>query len=194
MSYKNTMKLFVSNFTLAWKQLLYLLICAFLFALCSYTLVSPVISVLREAGLFSQVKNLIGLFYNSPKDIAITLSEIVKLVLTCIAANFSKIYFNIIATIILCILLPYVLYQASIFNLSSILYQKFSMNMEVNYTHNYIRNFWKSIEFGLVSLLFTLPFFVINIMLVISYILIANTILKAIVGLAVLSLLSLRRT
>ncbi len=191
MSYKNTMKLFVSNFTLAWKQLLYLLICAFLFALCSYTLVSPVITVLKDAGLFSQIKNLVNIFYNSPKDIAITLSEIVKLILTCIASNFSKIYFNVIATIVLCILLPYVLYQASIFNLSSVLHQKFTMNMEVNYTHNYIRNFWKSIRFGLVSLLFTLPFFALNILLIISYMLIANTVLKALVGLVVLSLLSL---
>lgn len=191
MSYKNTMKLFVSNFTLAWKQLVYLLICAFLFALCSYTLVSPVISVLREAGLFSQIKNLMNMFYNNPEDIAMTLSEIVKLILTCIGANFSKIYLNLIATVILCIILPYVLYQASIYNLSSMLYQKFTMNMEVNYCQNFLSNFWKSIRFGLTSLLFSLPFFVVNILLVISYILIADTVLLAIIGLAVLSFLSL---
>lgn len=191
MSYKNTMKLFVSNFTLAWKQLVYLILCTFLFALCSYTLVSPVISVLREAGLFGQIKNLMNMFYNSPKDIAMTLIEIVKLVLSCIGANFSKIYLNIFATLILCIILPYVLYQASIYNLSSILYQKFTMNMDVNYSHNYLSNFWKSIKFGLTSLVFSLPFFAVNILLIISYILIANSVLKAIIGLAILSFLSL---
>ena len=90
MSYRNTMKLFVSNFALAWKQLVYFLICAFLFAVCSYTLISPVISILREAGLFSEIKNLITLVYDNPKDIAMTVSAIVKLVLTSIWTNFSK--------------------------------------------------------------------------------------------------------
>lgn len=191
MSYKNTMKLFVSNFALAWKQLVYLLICAFLFAICSYTLVSPVITVLREAGLFGQIKNLMSLFYDSPKDIAITFSEIVKLVLTSIAANFSKIYINIIFTLLLCIIFPYVLYQASIYNITSILHKKLTMNMDVSYTKNFISNFWKAIEFGFTALLFSIPFLVINILLIICYILIADTTLKAIVGLIVLSLLSL---
>ena len=66
---------------------------------------SPVVSVLREAGLFSQIKNLLNLFYNSPKDIALTLSEIVKLVFDCIGANFSKIYLNLFATLVLCVML-----------------------------------------------------------------------------------------
>lgn len=191
MSYKNTMKLFVSNFTLAWKQLVYLLICVFLFAVCSYTLVSPVISVLRDAGLFDQVKNLINLFYNNPQDIAMTLTQIVKLVFSCICANFSKIYLNLFATLILCIILPYILYQASIYNISSMLYQKFTMNMEISYCQNYLSVFWKSIKFGFASLLFSLPFLAVNILLIIAYILVADSVLLAIAGLAVLSLLSL---
>lgn len=191
MSYKNTMKLFVSNFALAWKQLVYLLICAFLFVLCSYTLVSPVINVLREAGLFAEVKNLMNLFYNNPKDIAMTLSEVVKIIFSSILHNFSKIYVNLLFTLILCIILPYILLEASVYNLSSILYQKFTMNMEVGYCQNFLSNFWKAIKFGIVSLLFSLPFFAINILLIVAYILIANTMLKAIVGLIILSLLSL---
>ncbi len=189
MSYRNTMKLFVSNFALAWKQLVYLLICAFLFALCSYTLVSPVISVLRDAGLFSEVENLMNLFYNNPKDIAMALSAVVKLILSSIWANFSKIYLNLIATIILCGLLPYILYQVSIFNLSSILQQKMTMNMDVGYTQNYICNFKKALKFAFASLLYSLPFFVLSIGFVIGYIYIANTVFKALIGLAILSFL-----
>ena len=170
MSYKNTMKLFVSNFTLAWKQLVYLLICFFLFGVCSYTLVSPVITILQDAGLFEQIKNLMNLFYNNPQDIAVTLSKIVKLIFSCIGAHFSKIYLNLFATLILCVILPYVLYQSSIYNLSSVLYQKFTMNMEVGYCQNYLSNFWKSIKFGFVSLVFALPFFIVNVLLIIAYI------------------------
>lgn len=191
MSYKNTMKLFVSNFALVWKQLVYLLICIFLFALCSYTLVSPVINVLREAGLFAEVKNLMTLFYNNPKDIAMTLSEVVKIILSSIWHNFSKIYINLIFTLILCIILPYILCQASVYNMSSLLYQKFTMNMEVGYCQNFISNFWKSIKFAFTSLLFSLPFFAVNILLIVAYILIANNMLKALIGLIILSFLSL---
>lgn len=191
MSYRNTMKLFVSNFALAWKQLVYFLICAFLFAVCSYTLISPVISILREAGLFSEIKNLITLVYDNPKDIAMTVSAIVKLVLTSIWTNFSKIYINLIAVLILCFILPYILYQVSIFNVSSILHQKLTMNMEVGYTQNYIGNFNKALKFAFASLVFSLPFFIINIGLVIAYVYIANTIFKALIGLMILSLLTI---
>ena len=185
------MKLFVSNFALAWKQLVYLLICAFLFVLCSYTLVSPVISILREAGLFNEIEKLMTLIYDNPKDIAITLSAVVKLVLTSIWTNFSKIYLNLIAAVILCGVLPYILYQVSIYNISSILYQKLTMNMEVGYTQNYIANFKKALKFAFTSLVYSLPFFLINIGLIIAYIFIANTMLKALIGLMVLSLLSI---
>ena len=191
MSYRNTMKLFVSNFALAWKQLVYMLICAFLFAICSYTLVSPVISVLREAGLFTEIKNLVGVFYNAPKDIAFNLSALAKLIFASIGANFSKIYLNLIATVILCVILPYILYEVSIYNISSILHQKLTMNMEVGYTQNYIGNFKKALKFAFASLVYSLPFFVINIGLIVAYIFIANTIFKAIIGLFVLSFLSI---
>lgn len=191
MSYRNTMKLFVSNFALAWKQLVYLLICVFLFAICSYTLISPVISILRDAGLFSEIKNLVTLVYDNPKDIAFTISALVKLVLTSIWANFSKIYLNLIGTLILCVILPYILYQVSIYNISSILHQKLTMNMEVNYVQNYIGNFNKAIKFAFASLVYSLPFFVINIGLIIAYVFFANTIFKALIGLMVLSLVSI---
>lgn len=191
MSYRNTMKLFVSNFALAWKQLVYLLICAFLFAVCSYTLVSPVISILREAGLFGEIEKLITLVYNNPKDIAMTLSAVVKLVLTSIWANISKICLNLIATIILCMILPYILYEVSIYNISSVLHQKLTMNMEVGYTQNYIGNFTKALKFAFASLVYSLPFLVINVGLVIGYIFIADTMFKALVGLVILSFLSI---
>ena len=190
MSYRNTMKLFVSNFALAWKQLVYLLLCAFLFALCSYTLVSPVVTTLRNAGLFGEIKQLMSTFYSNPKDVAFSLSAIFKLILISIWSNISKIYLNLIATLILCIILPYILYQVSIYNVSSILHQKLTMNMDVGYTQNYIINFKKALKFAFASLLYSLPFFIVNLGLVIAYIFIANTIFKALIGLAILSFLS----
>jgi len=191
MSYRNTMKLFVSNFTLAWKQLVYLLICGFLFALCSYTLVSPVVTTLKEAGLFAEIEHLMSVFYSNPKDIVFSLNAVVRLIFSSIWANISKIYLNLIATLILCIVLPYILYQVSIYNISSILHQKLTMNMDVGYTQNYIANFKKAIKFAFASLVYSLPFFIINLGMMIAFIFIATTFLKAIIALIVISFLSI---
>ncbi len=191
MSYRNTMKLFVSNFALAWKQLVYLLICAFLFALCSYTLVSPVITTLREAGLFAEIEHLMSVFYSNPKDIIFSMNVVVKLIFSSIWANFSKIYLNLIATLVLCVILPYILYQVSIYNVSSILHQKLTMNMDVGYTQNYIANFKKAIKFAFASLVYSLPFFIVNLGISVAFIFIANTFIKAVVGLAILSFITI---
>ena len=191
MSYRNTMKLFVSNFALAWKQLVYLLLCAFLFALCSYTLVSPVITTLKEAGLFAEIEHLMSVFYSNPEDIVFSISAVVKLVFSSIWANISKIYLNLLATLILCVILPYILYQISIYNISSILHQKLTMNMDVGYCQNYIANFKKAIKFAFTSLVYSLPFFLVNLGISIAFIFIANTTLKAVIGLGIVSFLSI---
>ena len=191
MSYKNTMKLFVSNFALAWKQLVYLLICTILFVLCSYTLVSPVVSVLQNAGVGEEIKNLVQTIYNNPKDIAITFSQIVSLIFNSLVANFSKIYINLIVAVILCLFLPYILIQMSLFNVSSILHQKLTMNMDVGYCQNYVKNFTKSLKFSLANVIFSLPFWVVNVGLIYSYLLFSRTVFMAIIGLSVLSMIML---
>jgi hypothetical protein len=54
-----------------------------------------------------------------------------------------------------------------------------------------IGNFNKAIKFAFASLVYSLPFFVINVGLIIAYVFIANTIFKALIGLMVLSLLTI---
>ena len=191
MSYRNTMKLFVSNFALAWKQLVYFLLCVFLFILCSYTLVSPVITTLRDAGLFAEIEHLMSVFYSDPKDAVFSISAVVKLIFSSIWANFSKIYLNLVAALVLCVILPYILYQISVYNISSILHQKLTMNMEVGYCQNYIATFKKAIKFAFASLVYSLPFHVVNLGVLIGFIFIADTMLKAIIGLIIVSFLSI---
>ena len=187
MSYKNTMKLFVSNFALAWKQLVYLFCCAVLFALCTYTLVTPIIDVLRAAGLGTQIRDFFSTIYSSPKSVSFQLSNVIELVFASIIGNMSKIYLNLIAAILLCIILPYILIQMSIFNMSSILHQKLTMNMEVNYIRNGISKLGESFRFALTNLLLSLPVIAITILLFYAYISFSTTILKSLIGLVVLS-------
>lgn len=188
MSYKNTMKLFVSNFALAWKHLVYLFCCACLFILCTYTLVTPIINVLREAGLGAQIRGLFSTIYSHPKDLSLNLSQLFKLISESIVGNMSKIYLNLIGTVLFCLVLPYILIQMALFNMSSILYQKFTMNMEVSYVKNHVSKLSLSFKFALTNLLLNLPVIAVTVLLVWLYILFSTTLLKSIIGLVVLSI------
>lgn len=187
MSYKNTMKLFTSNFTLVWKQLVYLFFCLLLFSLCASTLISPIVDLLVENGIIDDLKSLFDTFYSTPRELALIFSDTCKHILTAIFDNFSKIYLSFFGTLILGLLLPYVLVQMSVYNISSILYQKFTMNMNVNYTQNMFHTLKQSIKYAFAKIIFNLPFWALVIILLEIYLMISKTILSAIIGLMVLS-------
>lgn len=189
MSYKNSVRLFVSNFALVWKQLLYLLICALIFALCIYATTSPLISLMRENAVLDEFQEIIQTVYHSPSEFSLRLSEFFKLILNLIADNFSSIWLSLIGLIVLGILLPYILVQMSFYNLASIVYQKITMNMNVNYVQNAIKSLGQSIKYALANLLFNLPFAALTILFLDIYLVTATTVVSSLVGLFVLSIL-----
>lgn len=189
MSYKNTVKIFASNFMLVWKQLLYLFICGLIFALCTYATIEPIIALLRSNQIFIEVKHMVESAYSSPSAFALTLSEFCKHFSSVIFSHFSEIWLHLIALIIFAILLPYLLIQMSYYNICSIIYQKISMNMNVGYIQNGMRKFKQSLIYALSSILFNLPFWALSILFVVLYLTLAKTIVSAIVGLSFLILL-----
>ena len=189
MSYKNTMKLFASNFTLVWKQLVYLICCLLLFSLCSYTIIKPIVDLLIENGLNSDLKMLFNTAYNNINELALRVSDVLKHIITTIFDNFSKIYLNFFGAIIMCVLLPYILLQMSIYNISSILYQKFTMNMDVNYIQNAVQTLKPSIRYAFANILFNLPFMALVVVSFELYLVISTTVFSSIIGLILLSAL-----
>ena len=187
MSYKNTMKLFASNFTLVWKQMAYLVCCMFIFTLCSYTIITPVIDLLKEQGVVGELKLLFNTVYSSPYEIGLRISDTLKHIISIIFDNFSKIYINLIGIGFLCIIFPYILVQVSVFNISSILQQKLTMNMDVNYIPNALATFKLGLRFALANILFSLPFYALIIVGLELYLVIAKTFFSAIIGLIILS-------
>lgn len=186
MSYKNTMKLFASNFTLVWKQVLYLIICLLLFVLSSSTVVTPIINLLRSHDVFAECKIIIETVYNSPSEFALQLSTTLKHIFEVIFTNFSSITWSFVGTICLCVILPYILVQMSFYNLTSILYQKLSMNMNVNYIQNGFQNLTKSLRFALANIVISLPFLAIIVLLLEIYLMLATNVLNSIIGLIIL--------
>ncbi len=189
MSYKNSVKLLTSNFALVWKQLLYLFIYAVLFAVFAYFTGSPIIRLLSSNGVFHEIKVLIETAYSTPSELAFNISKLFSHILNVIfIENFSGIWLSFISLIILCFILPFILVQMSYYNISSILLQKLSMNMNVGYVQNGLRTWLQSLLYALCNILFNLPFLVLDILLISIYILTAKTILSSIIGLIILSL------
>ena len=189
MSYKNTMKLMASNFMLVWKQLLYLLICFMIFILSTYSTLKPIIELLREHNIIEEFKSMIDSVYNTPSAFALELSSALKHSINVIFSNFGSIWDNIVAFILLGVLIPYILVQMSFYNVTSILYQKLSMNMNVNYIQNGVRLLKSSLVFAFSSIVIGLPFLFIIVLLFEIYLALAYSTITAIFGLVILAAL-----
>ncbi len=189
MSYKNTMKLFASNFTLVWKQLLYLICCLLVFSLCTSTILNPIIDLLKQNGIGEDLKTIFNTIYNTPSEFALRISDMLKHIINAIFDNFSEIYLYFFGFIIFCLFLPYVLIQMSVFNITSILSQKLTMNMNVSYTQNMLKTFTKSLKFALANIVLNLPYFAVVLVLIELYLVLSSTIITALVGLMVLTML-----
>lgn len=189
MSYKNTMKLLASNFMLVWKQVLYLMICFMIFILSTYSTLTPIIDLLREHNIIEEFKAIVDTVYNSPSDFAYELSCILKHLINVVFSNFGDIWISLISFLAFGIFIPYVLIQMSFYNITSILYQKLSMNMNANYVQNAVRVLKQSIVFALANIIISIPFAFIIVLLFEIYLALAYSTITAIFGLVILAAL-----
>ena len=187
MSYKNTMKLFASNFTLVWKQVLYFLICLLIFTPITFACARPIIDIFRENDIFSQLGNTFSSFQAIGFSSAVTITELIKKSMDLIFSNFKDIFGNLMLVGLFGFVLPYIVLKISSYNLSSIFYKKLTMNMNVGYTQNLIQTLKYSIPYALMNLIYMLPLWTITILAVELYLLASDTILGIFIGLVCLS-------
>ena len=186
MSYKNTMKIFSSNFSLVWKHVLYFSLCILFFAICTYYSAKPLIELFEENMVGVEFNALFDGFYsrgNITTDIFDVLSHIFDVLLT----NFGSVYMYVILFLLFAFLLPYIFFQIANYNLCSIMYKKLSMNMTVGYFQNLVGTLKNSIIYALTNVVLSIPFWSINIVLVEIYIGFFDNIIMRYLGLVALS-------
>ncbi len=186
MSYKNTMKLFASNFTLVWKQVLYMFICFMFFILSAYSTSIPIVNLMRSNNIFAEIKMIIETAYNSPASFALEFGTVIKHIINVILSNFGSIWASLLGLLFLGILIPYILVEMSFYNITSILYQKLTMNMNVPYVQNGFRLLKRSFIFALCSIVINIPFLLIIVLLFEIYVAMAYSTITAIIGLIIL--------
>ena len=184
MSYKNSMKLFASNFNLVWKQVLFFFINLIIFGILSYEVAKPIINLIDS----SEVGEEISLFFNSFYEghSVISIFEIAKHILFLIAANFSAIYGNLILLFIVGFVLPFLIHQISRYNLCSIVYKKLSMNMPTSYFRNLMETLKNSVVYALTNFILSLPFWSVKVLLCEIYLTFSNGIIAKYFGLVIL--------
>jgi len=189
MSYKNTMKLFASNFSLVWKQVLYFVVCFIFFFICAYQAATPIFDMLKDEGVFTEFENVVNSLYALKGSTYLSLLDTLKHILNLIVINFKEIYLYLILLFLFAFLLPYIIFQMSIYNLSSIIYKKLSMNMNVKYIPNFISTFKSSFNYAISNVILSLPFWALKILFLEIYLHFSSNLFIRYIGMVVLSAL-----
>jgi len=188
MSYKNSVKLLTTNFSLVWKQLCYMLIICLAFVGISYGFAVPTINLLKETGVIDDFSTIFETIYTAPKDVIGALSDAFLNFTNVITKNFGKIWFSVLSTTILARLCYQIFKNISFYNLASVMHYQLTCFTSVGYTRNLISTLKQSIKYAFVRLIYTLPFTFLKLATIYVYFSVATTSFIIFVGLFVVSL------
>ncbi len=159
MTYKNSFKLLLSNFSLIYKVLIFLLINLVIIFGISYVLVLPVINLLSNANWFANIENVYISFINQPDFNVLTtnLNTILTDFISVISNNLSVIGVNIIFFALTLFVLGSFLNGFYNLIISNVLYYYMSNNLRFGFMSSFIETFTKNIKYNLISLTTKLP-------------------------------------
>lgn len=153
MSYKNSIKLMFSNFSLVWKQLAYLLVVFVISALISVAISMPTIELLRNEGFFSHAKDLLEAVYINPSLINQTISEILTSFFTIIWSHAAGYIVSFIGFILSAIVLPAFLIGLGEYAVCFVSSKKLSSNVKLGFSSSLLTNAKDASRYSLYRLL-----------------------------------------
>lgn len=158
MIFRNTIRLLLSNFSNVWKVLVYYIICITLTIGVCYTVASPIIAKLSQAGVFEDLGNVINSFLNAtPTTNVCSLNNIMDTAWQVLISN-SQFKFNYAFLIIwLLFVFPFTLDLAQL-ALGEVFYGFMTSQVKYGFTGRYIKNISKSLLYSLVRFLVLLVF------------------------------------
>lgn len=186
MSFKNSFKLLTTNFSIVWKQLLYLIIISLFSFGIAYCIFLPALDILKSEGVISQFTNIFETIYTAPNEIINACKEAFLNLIEVIKSNFSIIGANVIFSLFFAKIIFDILKYMSYYNVTSVMYMKLTSNLDVGYTRNYISNIWASFRYALSRLVLTIPFDLIIASCLILFLKYINGTLTIIFGLFIL--------
>ena len=188
MSYKNSIKLLTSNFSLVWKQLCYMLIVCLAFVGIGYGFALPTIDLLTQHGVIKDFSLIFETIYTAPKDVITAVSDAFLNLTNVVTANFGKIWLSLLSTTIIIRLCYTLLKNISFYNLASVMHYQLTCFVNVGYTRNLISTLGQSIKYAFAKLVYTLPFTLLKLLIVYAYFKLAVTPILIFTGLFIVSL------
>lgn len=189
MSYKNSVKLLISNFKIVWKQLLYMLIVVVVLFALGYASSIPMIDLLKDNGIFNEFSNIFQTIYTAPKDVVNAISTAIEDLVSVVSNNFGNIWFSFFASFFIVGAGFQFLKHISFYNISSLMYMQMSSFVEIGYARTLISTLGQSVRYAFAKLIFQIPFLLIKALILFLYFTIVSTPIGILIGLFVWILL-----
>ena len=183
MSYRNSVKLLISNFSIVWKQLLYLLIISLLCFSISYSILIPTIKLIRAEGIISEITSIFETIYTAPSELFTAVQNTGAHLVSCLKANFGTIWPSIFGAIIFARIIFSILKYISYYNVTSVMHMKMTCFVEVGYTRNLISNLSPAFRYAFSRIVYSIPFTVVKALTLVLYFKSASSIISVVIGL-----------
>ena len=189
MTYKNSMKLLTSNFSLVWKQLAYTIIrLAIIFGLV--VLVSnPIVKLLVENGFADQISNLCKVIYTDFGNFFIELKQVIESFTSIIYTNIASVWLPVVLFFFVTLFVNAFLTNVGKFVLTTIANSSYTSLTKTGYCHCLITNLGKITKYSLAKFLLDIPFTIFEILFVAIYCSALNNFILAIVGISMMIIL-----
>ncbi len=189
MSYKNSVKLLTSNFSLVWKQLLYMLVTSLAIIGIVYGVAHPIITTLRAEGVLADFSAFFEKIYTSPKDVFSTLSNSVNHLSEVLSHNIGNLWVSMLFTVLFGVVINSILKNISLFNISNIMYMKMTSFTQVGYFQSLVSTSLVGLRFSLAKFVLKIPISSIKILILYGFFSLVSTPLSVVLGLFIVILL-----
>lgn len=187
MSYRNSVKLLISNFALVWKQLLYTLIIGLLCFGLAYATLVPTINLLQAEGVTGEFSAMFETIYTAPGDLISASQNALSHLFTVLKNNPSTVWAGVLCAFLFGYVVFNILKYVSYYNVTYVMHMKMTSFVDVGYTRSLISNLTASFRYACARLVYSLPFAILKTTIVIIYLKCAINPLSIVLGLFIAS-------
>ena len=189
MTFKNSVRILSSNFSLCWKQLVWI-VCASLVVIgFAFLVAMPVFDMLTENGFFVATKDCFESIYAAPKNAVSNFVNLIDMLVSLISSGASKLWPNYLGVCLVVLVLGSIVRCLGLFATSGVLGERMASNAQIAYTNRMFSKLGRAISYSVAYICISIPFYAVVLGLVVAYVKIAKTAILAIVLLPVFSVL-----
>lgn len=188
MTYKNSIRILSSNFSLCWKQLVWTLLSALVVGGISIAVITPVFNMLKAEGFCAELTNCFEAIYTTPKTVPMKLVDLVNMFCSLISSHASSLWGSYVGFAVVLLVLGNLFRCVGLFACSSVLGSRMASNAQIGYTNRLLSTLGRSVSYSFVHLLCSLPFYLVFGLVIYGYVSAAKNTLLAVALLPVFSL------